>query len=214
MWIDILDLSKRKIGEVTVPDGIFSDLWQPWLLQEVLTELAAGVRRGTRKTKTRAEVSGGGKKPWRQKGTGRARQGSNTSPIWVRGGTAHGPKPKVYVSNIPKKKKLLAMRQLMGFKFRESQLFVIEMPDLSQVKTKLFAGEFKTFIDPLKSVLLVVNKENENIYRVARNIPWVKVIYIEGLNIYDCAKYDAVVLLKGSISKFKEKMLCGIQCTM
>lgn len=206
MRLDVFDIQRTKVDEVELPDEFFPKEWKPWVVQEVLKELAQGARSGTRKTKSRGEVSGGGKKPWRQKGTGRARQGSNTSPVWARGGTAHGPKPKDYEAHVPKKKKIVALRQLLGFKNREGQLFILETPQLEEPKTRFFVGPFASFLSPHKSALLVLTKNEEALFRASRNIPWAKTMDIKGFNLFDLAKYDAVVFSKGTIAELSGRL--------
>ena len=201
MELDVFDIQRNIVGKLSLPDGFFPKDWKPWVVQEVIKELAQGIRSGTRKTKSRGEVSGSGKKPWKQKGTGRARQGSNTSPVWARGGVAHGPKPKEYASHVSKKKKVAALRQILGFKYREGQLLVLDPPALPEPKTRLFAENFATFLSPYKTALLFIDRQEHTLFRVTKNLPWTKTMAIEGLNVYDLAKHDVVVFAKNT---FKE----------
>jgi large subunit ribosomal protein L4 len=205
MELDVFDIQRNKVGEVSLPDGFFPEDWKPWLVQEVIKELAQGNRAGTRKAKSRGEVSGGGKKPWKQKGTGRARQGSNTSPVWARGGTAHGPKPKEYSAHVSKKKKIAALRQILGYKYREGQLFVLDPPVLPEPKTRLFAKNFASFLSPYRTALFFVDKQEDTFFRVTRNLPWTKTLAIEGLNVYDLAKHDVVVFAKKTFEELLGK---------
>jgi len=165
----------------------------------------ANRRRGTAATKTRGEVSGGGRKPWRQKGTGRARQGSNRSPLWRGGGIALGPTPRDYSYQLPKKVRRAALRSALSMKVREGFLKVVDRIDIAEPKTKQLVGWLKELgIEP--RALLLLDGENVNIQLAARNLPHVKVLPVEGLNAYDLLQYEYLVCPKAALSKVEERL--------
>lgn len=199
--VDVFDLEKRKVGEVTLPDGVFAVEVKPHLLHEVVTMQMANRRRGTHSTLGRSEVRGGGKKPWRQKGTGRARHGTIRSPLWRGGGIVFGPKPRDYSYSVPKKVKKAALRSALSSKLGDGAITVVEHFDLPEVKTKGFVKVMKAF--GFESVLVVVDGDNENLRKSARNVPNVKLLRSEGLNVYDVLRYKAVVLTQAAIGKIE-----------
>ena len=199
--VDVFDLEKRKVGEVTLPDSVFAVEVKPHLLHEVVTMQLANRRQGTHSTLGRSEVRGGGKKPWRQKGTGRARHGSIRSPLWRGGGVVFGPKPRDYSYTVPKKVRRAALRSALSSKLGDGQVTVVEHFDLPEIKTKRFVKILETF--GMDNVLIVVDGENHNLRRSARNVPRVKVLRVEGLNVYDLLKYRSLVLTRGCIARIE-----------
>ena len=168
----------------------------------VVSYLAAQ-RQGTQSTLTRSEVSGGGAKPWRQKGTGRARQGSTRSPQWTHGGIALGPKPRKYTVNINKKVKRLAMKSALSTKVAESEMLVVNKIELEAIKTKAIA-EMLAKLKTGKKVLLVLPENNEVVYKSARNIEGVKVVTVNTLCVYDILNCNEIVVLKDAAKKIEE----------
>jgi large subunit ribosomal protein L4 len=197
--VDVFDLERQKVGEVTLPDAIFAAEVKPHLLHEVVTMQMANRRQGTHSTLGRSEVRGGGKKPWRQKGTGRARHGTIRSPLWRGGGIVHGPKPRDYSYSVPKKVRKAALRSALSSKLGDGAVTVLEHFDLPEIKTKGFVKVLETF--GLESVLIVVDGENDRLRRSARNVPDVKVLRAEGLNVYDVLRYKALVLTRGTVGR-------------
>jgi large subunit ribosomal protein L4 len=197
--VDVFDLERKKVGEVTLPDSVFAGPVKPHLLHEVVTMQLANRRRGTASTLGRSEVRGGGKKPWRQKGTGRARHGTIRSPLWRGGGVVFGPKPRDYSYTVPKKVKKAALRSALSSKLADGTITVLEHFELPEVKTRGFVKVLTTF--GLENVLVVVDGENGTLRRSARNVPHVKVLRSEGLNVYDVLKYKALVLTRPTIEK-------------
>jgi large subunit ribosomal protein L4 len=199
--VDVFDLEKKKVGEVTLPDAVFAAEVKPHLLHEVVTMQMANRRQGTHSTLGRSEVRGGGKKPWRQKGTGRARHGTIRSPLWRGGGIVFGPKPRDYSYTVPKKVKKAALRSALSSKLGDGQVTVLEHFELPEIKTRGFVKVLMTF--GVDNVLIVVDGDNDNLRRSARNVPRVKVLKAEGLNVYDVLRYKTLVLTKGTIAKIE-----------
>jgi len=161
-------------------------------------------RRGTAKTKTRGEVRGGGKKPWRQKGTGRARAGSTTSPVWVGGGTVFGPRPKEYHMSLPKKVRRAALRSALTVRNQGAALKVLDKLELPSISTKSFAGIMKTL--NLSKPLVVVQGKDEVLEKSARNIPYTKVLRTEGLNVYDVMRHEQLMVTVDALKKIEEAL--------
>lgn len=161
----------------------------------------AAKRQGTHDTKERGEISGGGKKPWRQKGTGRARVGTTRSPLWRGGGTVFGPTPRDYSFTVPKKVRRLALISALSMKVREEKLVVLKDFPLAEVKTKKFKEVLDRF--GLKKTLVVIGEANVALEKSSRNLPDVKMMRCEGINVYDLLKYDSLVLLEPSIQKIE-----------
>jgi large subunit ribosomal protein L4 len=180
-------------GEVELPETVFGVEINEPLLHQVIVQLQANQRQGTSKTKTRAEVSGGGRKPWRQKGTGRARAGSNTSPIWVRGGKAHGPVPRDYYTTIPKKMRKLALVSALSSRAKSENVLIVESIQCDQPKTKIIASLMSALDLNGKRNLLVVEKECSNIYLSGRNIPDLEIKPISEVNAYDIIANENII---------------------
>lgn len=195
-------------GEVELPQSIFdAEVNQP-VLHQVIKLLLANQRQGTSKTKTRSEVSGGGRKPWRQKGTGRARAGSNTSPIWVRGGKAHGPQPRDYYTNIPKKIRKLALTSALSSRARSENILVIDNLTYDKPQTKAVASLLKALSVSGKRNLLVVDNNGKNIYLSARNIRDVQIRPVNEINAYDILASENIIFAdENLIGKVKEAVV-------
>ncbi len=200
--LDVYDLEKSKVGSVELDPAIFEAPVRKHLLHAVVNWQLAKKRAGTASTKERGEVSGGGKKPWKQKHLGRARQGSIRAPQWRKGAVVFGPKPKDWSYTINKKTKRQALISALSFKYGEGGMVAVNEFSLPEVKTKQVADFVNKF--GLKSVLIVVGSDNENLLKSSRNIQNVKVIKVEGINVFDILKYDALVMTEESLKRAQE----------
>lgn len=202
--IQVLDQSGKKVSEMTAPKEIFSYPVKEHLLYEAVVNYRANQRRGTASTKTRGEVSGGGRKPWRQKGTGRARAGSIRSPLWKKGGVTFGPKPRDYSYSIPKKAKRNALKSALSMKLAEDQLLVLKALELKEPKTK----EGVKILEALKldSVLIVDHHQNKNLFLSLRNIPKVKAVDYNLVNVYDVLNHKWLVFTQKAFESLMEKL--------
>jgi large subunit ribosomal protein L4 len=203
--VDILDLNNTKVGSLDLADEVFAAPVNEALLYEAVRHYQAGRRRGTAKTKTRHEVSGSGKKLWKQKGTGRARVGSIRSPLWRHGGTTHGPQPRDYSYKLPRKMLLGALRSALSAKLRDGELAVIQAFTMQDHKTKSVAGALKT-LEVQKTVLLVDNGENVNLARGTRNLQGVKLVASKDVNVYDLLGHERVLLSEAAARKLSEAL--------
>ena len=202
--VDIYNIQKEKVGELDLKDDIFGVEVRGDVLHEVVTWQRACRRSGCACTKTRGEVRGGGRKPWRQKGTGRARAGSNRSPVWKGGGTTFGPRPRSYAYTLPKKVRRLALKMALSSKLTSGQLLVLEGYPFEAPKTKDFVAVLKTF-EPNKA-LFIAPEENRALELSARNVPGVQVMLPVGLNVYDILKYDHLVLLSPALAAIEARL--------
>lgn len=194
---EVLNTRAEKVGEVELDDALFNIEVNPGILHEVVCMQRAARRSGNASTKCKGEVSGGGAKPWRQKGTGRARSGSRTSPLWHGGGTVFGPKPRDYRYTMPKKVRRLALRMALSARQQEGNLVVLDKFELPQIKTKDFVAVLKNLA--LSNCLIVVDNLDTNLDLSSRNVIGVKVLPVEGLNVYDILKYPKLMLVQGSL---------------
>ena len=202
--VDIYNIQKEKVGELDLKDDIFGVEVRGDVLHEVVTWQRACRRSGCACTKTRGEVSGGGRKPWRQKGTGRARSGSNRSPIWKGGGTTFGPRPRSYAYTLPKKVRRLALKMALSSKLESGQLVVLEGYPHTAPRTKDFVAVLKTF--ELSKALFISLEENRALELSARNVPGVQVMLPMGLNVYDILKYDHLVLFSPALAAIEARL--------
>ncbi|NIP30700.1 MAG: 50S ribosomal protein L4 [Candidatus Dadabacteria bacterium] len=200
--VDVYDIDKNKIEEIELKSEIFEAPVKEHLMHQVVNWQLASKRSGTASTKTRGEVRGGSSKPWKQKGLGRARHGSTRSPIWRKGGVTFGPKPKDWSFSLPKKVRKGALLSALSQRFSEESVVVLKDFNLSEIKTKQVAGFMKKF--DLKKALIVVNDDNENLLKSARNIKDIKVIKDKGLNVYDILKFKNIVFVKDSVNQIQE----------
>lgn len=191
------------VGEIELKDEIFGVEINEALLHQVVKVQLANKRQGTQSALTRAEVRGGGAKPWRQKGTGRARHGSIRSPIWIKGGVVFAPKPRDYRMSMPKKMKRLAMKSALSSKVVDDNIIVLESLELSQPKTKEMANILKN-LNVDRKALLVLPGKNEAVERAARNIPGVKLAFVNTLNVLDILNYDKFIITKDAVQKVEE----------
>jgi len=199
--VSVYDIEKNKVAEVALNDAVFGAEVNRDAIYEVVRMQMAAKRQGTHDTKERGEISGGGKKPWRQKGTGRARAGTTRSPLWRGGGTVFGPTPRDHSFTVPKKVRRLALISALSMKVREEKLVVLKDFPLAEVKTKRFKEVLDRF--GLKKTLVVIDRSDEVLEKSSRNLPDVKMMRCEGINVYDLLKYDSLVLLEPSIRKIE-----------
>jgi large subunit ribosomal protein L4 len=206
MNVDVYDAQGQVIRQTTLPDAIFGVEVKEHLLYEVVRYQLARRRQGTAHTKNRSDVRGGGRKPWRQKGTGRARAGSRRSPLWRGGGTVFGPLPRSYAYTMPKKKRRAAICSALSLKVIENAFRVIERFDIAQPKTRQVTQLVQYFTDKPK-VLLLVGEPHQFLHLSARNIPDVKVLPIAGLNVYDLLHHTTVICAEEAIEKIAGRLL-------
>ena len=201
--VDVYDIKGKKISDVDLNEKVFGIEPNENIVHEVLVNYLANQRQGTQSTKTRSEVRGGGRKPWRQKGTGRARQGSIRAPQWIKGGIALGPKPRSYRYTINKKEKQLAIRSVLSSKVLEKELTVVDKLELKEIKTKSMV---KAFAD-LKltgNTLVILPEKNLNVQASTNNIEGAKTILVNEINVYDLLKYTNLVLPLDTVKKLEE----------
>lgn len=202
--LDVYSAQRDKVGQIDLSEAVFAAEVKSYLLHEVVVWQLACRRSGTAKTKTRGEVRGGGRKPWRQKGTGRARAGSRRSPLWRGGGTIFGPQPRDYSYTVPKKVKRSALRMALSDKLNEQKLVVLRGFDLEGIKTRDFIEVLNRF--EIKQTLVVTSSTDEVLEKSARNVPGVKVLRAEGLNVYDILRYDNLILMESAVSNIEEAL--------
>ena len=199
----VFDSKGAKVSDIELAESVFGIEPNTSAMHLCVVNYLANQRQGTQSTKTRSEVSGGGKKPWRQKGTGRARQGSTRAPQWTHGGIAHGPKPREYGFSINKKVRRLAMKSALSSKVAAEEMVVLDSLQLDAIKTKDVVSVLSA-LEAGKKVLLVLPEKNDVIYRSARNIAGVKVALVSTLNVYDILNSDTMVVLKDAVAKIEE----------
>ena len=199
--MDIYNTNKEKVSQVELDKKIFGREVNPHLLYEVVKMQLASRRKGTASTKNRSRVRGGGTKPWRQKGTGRARAGTIRSPLWTGGGIVFGPLPRDYSYRVNKKAKKAALRTALSSKLKENKLFILDNFNLAEIKTK----SFLSILEHLKiEEALIIDNTNINLEKSARNVSSVKVLRPEGLNVYDILKYDSLIITQPGLEKITE----------
>jgi len=203
--VDLYNIDRQIVGQLELNDSVFSVVANPHLLHQVVLYQLAKRRSGTAKVKGRSEISGGGSKPWRQKGTGRARAGTSRSPLWRGGGIIHGPQPRSYEMRLPKKARRLALKMALSQKLLDQELTVLDQLQLERIKTKDFAAILRRF--ELQKTLVVIAQQDENIQKSARNLPQVKVLRFEGLNVYDLLNYHNVLLSQETVGRIEEALV-------
>ena len=201
--VDVYDLKGKKVSDIELADTVFGIEPNENIVHSVLVNYLANQRQGTQSTKTRAEVSGGGKKPWRQKGTGRARQGSTRSPQWIKGGIALGPKPRSYRYTVNKKERRLAIKSILSSKVLEKELTVVDKLEVKEIKTKTMVKAL-TDLKVEGKTLIVLPQNNKNVYMSARNIEGVKAITANNINVFDLLKYTNLILSVDTVKKLEE----------
>ena len=197
--VDVYNVEGKKVSDVELKEEIFGIEPNEAIVHSVLVNYLANQRQGTQSTKTRAEVRGGGRKPWRQKGTGRARQGSIRAPQWIKGGIALGPKPRSYKYRVNKKEKQLAIKSLLSSKVLENDLVVVDKFDFKEIKTKQMAVAMKNF-----KALVVIPEKNENVQKSTRNLEGVRTSSVATLNVFDLLKHKKLVLTVDAVKKIEE----------
>ena len=202
---DVFDIEKNKVSEIELSDAVFSAEINEATIYDVVKMQLASRRSGTAQTKERGDISGGGKKPWRQKGTGRARAGTSRSPLWRGGGTVFGPHPRDYGYGLPKKVRRKALISALSMKFRDEKMTILRDFPMEEISTKAF----QKLVDRLglKKVLFVIDDENTVLMKSSRNIKNVKMIRSEGINVYDILKYEHLILLEPSVKKIEGALL-------
>ena len=201
--IDVYDIKGKKVSEVELKEEIFGIEPNETVVHSVLVNYLANQRQGTQSTKTRSEVSGGGRKPWRQKGTGRARQGSIRAPQWIKGGIALGPKPRSYKYTVNKKERRLAIKSMLSSKVLENSLVVVDKFDLKEIKTKNMVNAL-TSLKVTEPALILLPEKNETVQMSARNIENVKTGLVNTINVYDLLKYKKLVVTVDTVKKIEE----------
>ena len=201
--VSVFDMNGKKVSDLALAESVFGIEPNTYAMHLCVVNYLANQRQGTQSTRTRSEVSGGGKKPWKQKGTGRARQGSTRAPQWTHGGIAHGPKPREYGFSINKKVRRLAMKSAFSSKVAAEELVVLDELKLDAIKTKEVVKVLSA-LETGKKVLLVLPENNDVLYRSARNIAGVKVSTVNTLNVYDSLNCDTMLVLKDSVAKIEE----------
>ena len=201
--VDVYNMQGKKVSDVELNEAVFGIEPNENIVHSVLVNYLANQRQGTQSTKTRAEVRGGGRKPWRQKGTGRARQGSIRAPQWIKGGIALGPKPRSYSYKVNKKEKQLAIKSLLSSKVLESELTVVDKLEMKEAKTKEMVKTLSNLKVEGKTLIIVADK-NENVYLSSRNIEGVKAITLNMINVYDLLQYNKLVLPLETVKKLEE----------
>lgn len=205
MIADVYSKENEKVGQVNLPDFVFARKWNDDLVHQVLSAQLANRRRNLAHTKGRGEVRGGGKKPWRQKGTGRARHGSIRSPIWIGGGVTHGPtKEKIYAKKINKKMRRAAIFAVLTRKLEEGFLKFVDSLELDSPKSRLFAALLKKIGGGAKSALVIPSVGSKNIYRAAANVPGALALDPRSLNVYDLLRYQLVLMDKNAVETIEQ----------
>ena len=200
--VSVFNMEGKEVGSIELNDAVFGVEVNEHLIHMAVLQQLANKRQGTQKAKTRSEVSGGGRKPWRQKGTGHARQGSTRSPQWKGGGVVFAPAPRDYSFKLNKKEKRAALKSALTSRVNESKCIVVDDLKLDEVKTKKMVGALKAL--NADKALIVIKGENDNVVLSARNIPTVKVSYVDTINVYDILKYNTLVLSKDAVAAIEE----------
>lgn len=201
--VAVYNISGAQVGEIELSDSVFGIEPNKHVLHDAVVMQLASMRQGTHKVKGRSEVRGGGRKPWKQKGTGRARQGSIRSPQWVGGGTVFGPTPRSYAFKLPKKVRRLAIKSALSSKVLAEQIIVIDSLALNTPKTKEFAAVLNNLkVD--RKALVVLPEYNDNVALSARNIPSVKLVAADGVNVYDVLRHEKLIITKDAVQKVEE----------
>ena len=201
--VDVLSVDGKKVKELELNENVFGIEPNENIVHSVIVNYLANQRQGTQNTKTRAEVSGGGRKPWRQKGTGRARQGSIRAPQWIKGGIALGPRPRSYSYKINKKEKRLAIKSILSSKVTEKELVVLDKLELKEIKT----ANMVKILNNVKAegkTLILLPANNENVLKSSRNIEGVKTLTVDTINAYDLVKYNNLVVTEDTVKKLEE----------
>ena len=201
--VDVLNINGQKVEELELSESIFATEISEYAVYEVIKNHLANRRQGTQSAKTRAEVRGGGRKPWRQKGTGRARQGSTRSPQWIGGGVVFAPKPRDYSYSVNKKVRRLALKSVLTTKVNEGNLIVLDALEMNAPKTKDFIAMLSA-VNAGKKALVVTAENSPNVVKSGRNIPGVDITFVNTLNVYDIMRHDSLIITKEAVRKTEE----------
>ena len=201
--VSVYNIEGKKVSDIDLKEEIFGIEPNEAIIHSVLVNYLANQRQGTQSTKTRAEVRGGGRKPWRQKGTGRARQGSIRAPQWIKGGIALGPKPRSYKYTVNKKERRLAIKSMLSMKVLEQSLVVVDKLAFEEIKTKNMVSALNNLKVTGKTLVMLAEK-NENVQKSARNIEGVKTTLVNTINVYDLLKYNNLVVTLDTVKKLEE----------
>ena len=201
--VDVLNMEGNKVGDIELNETVFGVEVNDVVVHSALVNYLANQRQGTQSTKTRAEVRGGGRKPWKQKGTGRARQGSIRAPQWIKGGIALGPKPRSYSYTVNKKERRLALKSILSSKVTENELTVVDKLEVKEIKTKTMVKALADLKVEGKT-LIVLPENNQNVFMSARNIEGVKTIALNNINVFDLLKYTNLILPLDTVKKIEE----------
>ena len=201
--VSVFDMNGKKVSDLALAEAVFGIEPNSYAMHLCVVNYLANQRQGTQSTRTRSEVSGGGKKPWKQKGTGRARQGSTRAPQWTHGGIAHGPKPREYGFSINKKVRRLAMKSAFSAKAVDKGIIIVDSIAMTEYKTKKIAAMLEA-IGAEKKALIVLPENNSMIVKSASNIPGVKTAQVNTLNVYDILNAGTLVIAKDAVSKIEE----------
>lgn len=200
--VGLFNQEGKQVGDIQLNDNVFAVEVNTDAMHQVVVALLANKRQGTQSAKTRAEVRGGGIKPWRQKGTDRARQGSIRAPQWIKGGIVFAPKPRDYRVSVPKSMRRVAMKSALTSKVQDGQMVVVETLALEAPKTKKMVEVLKAF--DAKKTLIVTGESNEVLYKSARNIADVQIMPVNNINVYDLLKFEKLIITKDAVSKIEE----------
>ncbi|GAB6168969.1 50S ribosomal protein L4 [Clostridium carnis] len=200
--VGLFNQEGKQVGDIQLNDNVFGVEVNTDAMHQMVVALLANKRQGTQSAKTRAEVRGGGIKPWRQKGTGRARQGSIRAPQWIKGGIVFAPKPRDYRMSVPKSMRRVAMKSALTSKVQDGQMVVLENLAFEAPKTKQMIAVLKAF--EAKKTLVITAESNEAVYKSARNIAGVEVMPVNNINVYDLLKFEKLIITKDAVSKIEE----------
>ena len=200
--VSVYNIEGKEVGTMELNDAVFGVEVNEHLVHMAVVSQLANNRQGTQKAKTRSEVSGGGRKPWRQKGTGHARQGSTRAPQWTGGGVVFAPTPRDYSFRLNKKERRLAIKSALTTKVNESKLIVLDSFELDEIKTKKFVAVMNNL--KAEKALVVLNEKNDNVIKSANNVPTVKTALTNTINVYDILKYDTLVLTQDAVATIQE----------
>ena len=202
--VDIVNLNREKVSEVELSDAVWGVPVRVSVLHQVVCAQLASRRQGTASTKGRSEIRGSGRKPYRQKGTGRARAGTKKSPIWRGGGITFGPKPRSYEQKVPKKVRRLALCMALTDKYNSNKVVVLDEFLMQEIKTKRFVEAMQGL--QIENALILVHQDDVNMRKSSRNVPHIKVLRTDGLNVYDVLKYENLVVLSSALEKITERL--------
>ncbi len=201
--VAVFDMRGTQVGEIDLNDKVFGIVPNEAVMQQFVKMQLANKRQGTASTKTRAEVRGGGKKPWKQKGTGRARVGSSRNPVWRGGGIVFGPKPRDYSYTLPRKVRRLALKSALSSKVKDSNIIVVDLLTFEEPKTKLMLETLES-LNAAEKTLVVTADGDVNVYKSARNIPGVKSLRADYINVFDILKYETLLMTRDAVARVEE----------